>query len=105
MAEPAALLVGHWRHSHEEDDGGDRVYRREDFPFPPSRGRRGLEFLAGGDLITDDIAAGDGTDQTVGRWRLEPDGQLWLEVSGRPKTAHRLDLGELPSGRLVLHPA
>ncbi|CAA7623318.1 hypothetical protein MTBLM5_510014 [Magnetospirillum sp. LM-5] len=104
MSLPAPLLVGRWRHSHEEDLGGDRVFRREDFPFPPSRGRQGLELLAGGDLVADEIAATDGTDQVAGRWWLDPDGRLWLEIAGRRTRMQSLDLGELEQGRLVLHP-
>ncbi len=42
--------VGRWTHSFEEDHDGISVYRRDDFAFPPARGRRGVEFRPDGTL-------------------------------------------------------
>ncbi len=36
-------LVGRWVHAHEEDDAQCRVFRRPDYPLPPSRGRSELD--------------------------------------------------------------
>ncbi len=45
----AEQLIGHWRHSHEEDEANDiAVFRPVDFPFPPSRGRAEFELLPDG---------------------------------------------------------
>jgi hypothetical protein len=63
-------LAGSWLHSHEEDTATERVYRRSDFDFPPSRGRDGYEFLPGQDAKYIGIAARDGAVQTTVNWRL-----------------------------------
>ena len=47
MAEP----LGRWVHAHEEDEGDVRVYRPAGYDLPPARGRRGLEFRPGGEVI------------------------------------------------------
>ena len=36
-------LVGRWIHAHEEDDAECRVFRRPEYPLPPSRGRSELD--------------------------------------------------------------
>ena len=33
-------LIGSWVHSHEEDTATEQVFRRADYAFPPSRGRK-----------------------------------------------------------------
>jgi hypothetical protein len=44
-------LSGRWMHSREEDEGDVQVYRPADWAFPPARGRRGIEFGPGGELL------------------------------------------------------
>jgi len=40
-----------WTHSREEDRADILVYRPKDYPFPPARGREGLEFRKNGEFI------------------------------------------------------
>ena len=37
-----------WLRSHEEETGDVRVYRPEDHPLPPARGREGLTYHSDG---------------------------------------------------------
>lgn len=80
MADLQTCLLGHWTHSHEEDTQAVRVYRPADYNFPPSRGRMGMEFQAGGKLIYYGIARGDGAAEANGRWSLEAPDRVRIVV-------------------------
>lgn len=67
MTAPHALH-GRWMHSFEEDHDGITVYRPADFPFPPARGRDGIEFGADGSFIDWRIGRGDANEARPGRW-------------------------------------
>jgi hypothetical protein len=71
MNDLAACVVGRWRHSYEEDTDEAQVYRRTGFSFPPARGRRGFELLAGGEAILVGIAPANGVQGAPARWALE----------------------------------
>ncbi|GAA1599112.1 hypothetical protein GCM10009789_61460 [Kribbella sancticallisti] len=45
------------------------VYRRDDFTFPPARGRRGVEFRPDGTFVELQIGRGDAPEPSdTGRW-------------------------------------
>ncbi|MDX6259773.1 MAG: hypothetical protein QOH84_1461 [Kribbellaceae bacterium] len=44
------------------------VYRRDDFAFPPARGRRGVEFGTDGSFTDWLIGRGDAPEGNAGRW-------------------------------------
>ena len=48
LANPTRLQIMAWLRSPEEETGDVRVYRPEDHPFPPARGREGLTFHSDG---------------------------------------------------------
>ncbi|MBB5119192.1 hypothetical protein AF335_15220 [Streptomyces eurocidicus] len=83
--EPPAGLLRHWVHSFEEDSPGATVYRPEDFPFPPARGRRGMEFLTGGVFVDHPLGRGDAEESVRGCWRVSGAGRLrvWFPGTGR----------------------
>ncbi|TWD82791.1 hypothetical protein FB561_3934 [Kribbella amoyensis] len=56
------------------------VYRRDDFPFPPARGRRGVEFRADGTFVEWLIGRGDAPEPHTGEW--EPSGVVARGVGG-----------------------
>lgn len=85
-----ACLLGEWRHSHEEDTDERIVYRPADYPFPPSRGRVGFEFLAAGYLIFFGIDPADGESLSPGHWELLSDQRLQIEVN-EPEQPRRLE--------------
>jgi hypothetical protein len=61
--------LGRWTHSFEEDHDGLTVYRRDDFAFPPARGRRGVEFRPDGTFVDWAIGRGDAPEPRNGRWQ------------------------------------
>lgn len=72
MIDPSDLL-GRWLHSHEEDEGHARVYRPEDYPFPPARGREGFELRPDGEFVDLSITPTDQIRRTPGEWSREGD--------------------------------
>ncbi|MEU0198190.1 MULTISPECIES: hypothetical protein [unclassified Streptomyces] len=82
MREPPSELFRAWVHSHEEDHEDVRVYRPDDFPFPPARGRRGMEFRPDGTFVDQPIGRGDAPDSVPGRWRFVPDRHVVLTFQG-----------------------
>ncbi|TCC32387.1 hypothetical protein [Kribbella sindirgiensis] len=87
--------LGHWTHSAEEDHDGISVYRRDDYAFPPARGRRGVEFRADGTFVEYAIGRGDAPEaRAAGRWQAG--GQLARGTGGKGQvvaaTNDRLDI-------------
>jgi hypothetical protein len=81
MAElPPELLRG-WMRSQEEEQGGDvQVYRPDDCDFPPARGRRGLEFRPGGELLVHGPGPGDTPKAEPGRWQAAGERRVRLTL-------------------------
>ena len=65
------MLQQTWLHSREEDEGDVQVYRPNSYNFPPSRGRTGFAFEAGGKFIQYNIAPTDGLVGVPGRWEMK----------------------------------
>ncbi|MGH3885619.1 MAG: hypothetical protein ACRDSZ_03445 [Pseudonocardiaceae bacterium] len=61
-----------WLRSREEERGSVRVYRPEDYPFPPARGRDGLVFHADGGFDYLGPGRGDRPGKDTGTWRPDP---------------------------------
>ena len=66
-----ATLQRTWLHAHEEDHGDTLVFRPNTYAFRPSRGRTGFEIGPNGVLTQYDIAATDGLERRMGKWRIE----------------------------------
>lgn len=64
------VLVGAWRHSHEEDHHGTHVFRKKDYPFPPSRGRLAFQLLADGLADFQPIGRDDRSPNVPCHWML-----------------------------------
>jgi hypothetical protein len=94
------ILVGHWRHSHEEDVGDQQIYRRESYDFPPSRGRTEFRLQSDGSACLGAIRPSDGLEQRDCCWRLESDKALVIEEHGR--AVLRAELIECQPDRLKL---
>jgi hypothetical protein len=67
----SSCLSKRWLHSHEEDTDEFEVYRPAGYPFPPARGRRGLEFRENGEFVAVGYGRGDAPEERPGTWRLE----------------------------------
>jgi len=91
-------IVGTWAHVHEEDTPGRTVFRRGG-PLPPSRGRRMLEFLPGGELREGGPGPDDRRRWQAGSWTA--DGQrLILRLPGRADEV--LDVADFGADRMVV---
>lgn len=60
-----------WGHSFEEDTEDITVYRPSEYPFPPARGRAGIEFRSDGEFIDWTIGPTDASHGISGHWRME----------------------------------
>src|SRR5258706_16318951 len=94
------LLQRRWFHAHEEDSEGKVVYRPDDFPLPPSRGRLGYEFQPGGRVIKLLPGPTDKRTTASGTWRLNNEGLLSITIDGRLDEVVEIDT--LNSDLLVL---
>src|SRR5262245_58699598 len=64
-------LAQAWLHSHEEDTATSTVYRPANFPFRPSRGRKGFHLRPDGTVTFRQPGAADQTEIAEGTWRLD----------------------------------
>lgn len=90
-----ALILGRWRHSHEEDEDDVETYRPSDHSFPPSRGRKGFEIHEDGRFVELAISPTDGTLERRGRWSEGDDGRLDVRLeNGESYVLEIVDVGE-----------
>lgn len=70
--------------SHEEEQGPVRVYRPQDFAFPPARGREGMAFHSDGTFELISPGRGDRPTRDQGRWRSAPGdpGRITVTIDG-----------------------
>ena len=89
---PGDHLLGRWLFSHEEE-GGARVYRPRDTPFPPSRRPRdGFDINADGTFRAYTPGAGDAPVAAEGRWTQAGDDRLQLAFAdGRGRVLEIVD--------------
>jgi hypothetical protein len=95
------LLQRRWIHSHEEDTDTDAVYRPADFDFPASRGRRALEFKAGGAYSETNPGPVDRPVASHGTWKLAKDDVLTV-ARAADATSRELKVKSLSNDRLVI---
>jgi hypothetical protein len=95
------ILVRRWMRSHEEDAGGQAVYRPAGWAFPPSRGRAGFDLRPDGTLLRLQPGPADRPRKARGRWRLEGD-RLVLLGMGAGETPQTLKIVSASEDRLVV---
>jgi len=74
-----------WTHSHEDDTQDARVYRPSDYPFPPARGRAGMEFRNDGRFIEWSVGRADAPESNPGRWQALDDRRVRVELGAQPR--------------------
>jgi hypothetical protein len=95
-------LCRHWIHAHEEDRGDVQVFRPEEHPLPPSRGRRHLDLRRDGSLVETRPGPDDRALAAPGRWTLEG-GRLRLFRDAAARAPDReLEVVSLEADRLVV---
>jgi len=83
-------IIGKWYHSHEDDVNNRELYtyRPSTFKFPPSRGRKGIEFLNNTEMVWIGIAPTDGPQPFPGTYKWISENEMTVTVPGqkdRPK--------------------
>jgi len=98
MALDASALEGTWVHSHEEDVGGNQVFRPPSYDFPPARGRESFELRTGGVLVDRGPGPTDVPAEAEGTWGLEGDTLVLRGGAGE----RELDVVAVDAERLVV---
>ncbi|HEY9611634.1 hypothetical protein [Allocoleopsis sp.] len=83
-----------WTHSREEDVGDTLVYRPSDYPFPPARGREGLEFRENGEFIRYQIGSTDRSLATPGRWSVQETNKVKVQFPNQSASLQTLTILE-----------
>jgi hypothetical protein len=63
-------LAQEWVHSHEEDKGGETVFRPPTYKFPLSRGRSSFDLKSDGKLVEKGPGPTDRTQSQEGEWSV-----------------------------------
>lgn len=102
--QPNPLLYRHWIHSQEEDNGTQayKVYRPATYSFPPARGRDGFEIKKNGTVVSHPIAAADGNQTILEKWKLNKSKQE-LVITGKG-TIRKFKIVSLTKEKLTLQP-
>ncbi|MEG4059045.1 MULTISPECIES: hypothetical protein [unclassified Microcoleus] len=83
-----------WTHSREEDRADILVYRPKDYPFPPARGREGLEFRENGEFIRYQIGATDRSLGVPGRWSIQNTNMVEVQFPNQSVSSYTLTILE-----------
>jgi hypothetical protein len=83
-----------WTHSREEDQGDILVYRFSDYPFPPARGREGLEFRENGEFILYQIGSTDRSLAVPGQWSLHGTNVVAVQFPDQSTSSYTLTILE-----------
>lgn len=94
-------LCQRWVHSHEEDSDTEQVYRPASFPFPPARGRTGLDLLPDKSCRRVGIAAADGSQVADGTWEFEDEETLRIRINCED-TSEVLTVASVDRNRLAI---
>ena len=102
--QPSPLLYRHWIHLQEEDNAAQayKVYRPDSYSFPPARGRDGFEIKKSGSLISHPIAAADGNQTILEKWKWDKIKQE-LTITGKGGV-RRYKIISLTKDKLTLKP-
>ena len=91
---PAFALGRRWVHSHEEDTEHEMVFRPDDRPFPPSRGRMKFELKRDGTFLEARPGPTDAPEEQTGKWELENDKTLVLKGGPEGKRIFEIESAE-----------
>lgn len=95
-------LQRHWVHSHEEDTEGELVFRPEDYPFPPSRGRLGFDLKPDGTCVETAIGPADRPQEVPGTWELQGEDTLVFLRSSQDEPKRVMRISSASAERLVV---
>lgn len=90
-----------WVHAFEEDNGIEKVFRPNGYSLPPARGREGIEFKQGGQVIYRAIGPVDLPVQYEGTWKMENKNTMLIQVPEYSDVPRRVQIVSLEKERLV----
>ncbi len=102
MTVERAALERRWIHSHEEDTADTRVFRPDDFAFPPSRGRMGFELRPDGGYVETAIGPTDRPEQVTGTWTLTDADTVVVSAAAEDRIGRQMRVVEVTRDRLVI---
>ncbi|MCB9616019.1 MAG: hypothetical protein H6722_26590 [Sandaracinus sp.] len=89
-----ANLVGSWKQDHAQSADGVDVFVRGDVELPPARYRQHWTFESGGVLRASALAANDAHGSVEGRWRVDDEEHLVIELSGETQVWVIVEVGD-----------
>ena len=102
MTVDRAALERRWIHSHEEDTPDEMVFRPDDHPLPPSRGRMRFELRHDGGYVETAIGSTDRPEEVTGTWTLAGDDTLVVTQASSNETERVLRILSAAPDRLVV---
>jgi len=88
-------LTDKWIHSHEEDTEDVMVFRKENFEFPPSRGREKMEFKEDGTFVKTSIKSNCGFEEKKGKFEETSPDEIKINIKTN-------DISNVNSMKLIL---
>ena len=70
------------------------MYRPKDYPFPPARGREGLEFRENGGFISYQIGPTDGGLAVPGQWLIQETNVVEVQFPNQSASSYTLTILE-----------
>lgn len=96
-----ALLGVKWVHSYEEDTDSIRVYRKDTYDFPPSRGRYAFHLKPDGTYEAFNIGKTDKIEPATGHWKTIDESTFEVSFPGEPDKNFRLKILERDAKRIT----
>jgi hypothetical protein len=90
MSSLPGSIFKRWVHSREEDTGENIVYRPVGYPFPPARGREGIEFREDGAFIHYLIGPSDRPQAINGQWQSNEPMIIEVDFSDQSRSPYKL---------------
>jgi hypothetical protein len=92
-------MYGQWKHSFEEDNAEEIVYRPESFPLQRSRGRKEIQITENGKFIDTGPGSTDIPEPLQGDWHLEDE---CLIINYNDGHSAQFDIKEVSPEKLVI---
>lgn len=90
-----------WVHSFEDDDGKEKVFRPKEYPFPPARGREGIDIKRGGIVTYLAIGPVDLPVQYEGTWKMVDKNTMLIQIPEYSEVSKKLQILSVDKERLV----
>lgn len=101
---PPQEIYNHWKHAHEDDTAGAKVFRPSTYAFPPSRGREGFEIKPDGSFIRHAIGAADAPEKMTGHWKMKKQGVIEVTLDDKSVAPYQLVIISVEKEKLILQP-